>query len=128
MVTIIRAGYILLLSYNPCDIFTYYNVTEMHGLSITECQVHINTPQNAYIAGLSNYVPKESGVYYENDNRFVFINLNRCNNDVETMGLIMHEMMHQSFFMHNYDANKEEEIITWAEEEAYEIFKIIREK
>jgi NTP pyrophosphatase (non-canonical NTP hydrolase) len=44
------------------------------------------------------------------------------------MGLIMHEMMHQSFFMHNYDANKEEEIITWAEEEAYEIFKIIREK
>jgi hypothetical protein len=100
----------------------------MHGLSITECQVHINTPQNAYIAGLSNYVPKESGVYYENDDRFVFINLNRCNNDVETMGLIMHEMMHQSFFMHNYDANKEEEIITWAEEEAYEIFKIIREK
>ena len=128
MVTIIRAGYILLLSYNPCDIFTYYNVTEMHGLSIAECQVHINTPQNAYIAGLSNYVPKESGVYYENDDRFVFINLNRCNNDVETMGLIMHEMMHQSFHMHNYDANKEEEIITWAEEEAYEIFKIIREK
>jgi hypothetical protein len=89
MVTIIRAGYILLLSYNPCDIFTYYNVTEMHGLSIAECQVHINTPQNAYIAGLSNYVPKESGVYYENDDRFVFINLNRCNNDVETMGLLL---------------------------------------
>jgi hypothetical protein len=127
MITIIRAGYILLLSYNPCDIFTYYNVTEMHGLSIAECQVHINTPENAYIAGLSNFVPKESKVYYKNDERFVFINLNRCNNDVETMGLIMHEMMHHSFFINNYDVNKEEEIIIWAEEESYKIFKIINE-
>ena len=128
MVTIIRAGYILLLSYNPCDIFTYYNVTEMHGLSITECQVHINTPESAYIAGLSNFVPKESGDYTDDDPRFVFINLNRCNNDVETMGLIMHEMMHHSFELHNYNLHLEEDIITWAENESHEVYKIIKQK
>jgi hypothetical protein len=129
MITIIRGVYILLLSYNPCDVFTYYNVKEMHGLSLAQCQIYNNTPDSAYIAGWSNFVPKESGEYNENDKRFVFINLSRCNNDAETMGLIMHEMMHQSFFIHNYNAvNKEEKIITWAEEESYEIFKIIKNK
>ena len=100
----------------------------MHGLSLKECEIYNNTSDSAYIAGLSNFVPKESGEYTDDDSRFVFINLNRCNNDVETMGLIMHEMMHHSFFIHNYDVNKEEEIITWAEEEAYEVFKLIKSK
>jgi hypothetical protein len=120
-----RNTYTLLLSQNPCDLFTYYNVKEMHGLSITKCQSYNNNFDSAYIAGLSNFVPKESGEYDENDQRFVFINLSRCGNDVETMGLIMHEMMHHSFFIHNYDIELEEEIITWAEEEAYEVYKII---
>ena len=40
----------------------------------------------------------------------------------------MHEMMHMSFALHNYDVNKEEEIITWAELEAHEVFKIIKPK
>ena len=34
--------------------------------------------------------------------------------------------MHMSFALHNYDVNKEEEIITWAELEAHEVFKIIK--
>ena len=125
MVTILKTTYILLLSYNPCDLFTYYNVTEMHGLSLKECEIYNNTSDSAYIAGLSNFVPKESGEYTDDDSRFVFINLNRCNNDVETMGLIMHEMMHHSFFIHNYNMDLEEEIITWAENESHEVYKII---
>jgi hypothetical protein len=128
MITILKTTYMLLLSYNPCDIFTYYNVTEMHGLSIAECQNYNNSSKNAYIAGLSNFVPKESEEYNKNDKRFVFINLSRCGNDVETMGLIMHEMMHHSFFIHNYDVNKEEEIITWAENESYELFNLIKKQ
>ena len=125
MITILKTTYILLLSYNPCDLFTYYNVTEMHGLSLKECEIYNNTSDRAYIAGLSNFVPKESGEYTDDDPRFVFINLNRCNNDVETMGLIMHEMMHHSFALHKYDVNKEEEIITWSENESHEVYKII---
>jgi hypothetical protein len=34
--------------------------------------------------------------------------------------------MHQSFALHKYNVDKEEEIITWAEEEAYEVFKIVQ--
>jgi hypothetical protein len=35
MIVIVRGAYILLLSYNPADIFTYYGVEQMHGLSLT---------------------------------------------------------------------------------------------
>ena len=125
MITIIRGTYILLLSYNPCEVFTYFNVGQMHGLNTIDCAAHANTTESAYIAGWSNFIPKESGEYTDNDPRFVFINLSRCTDSVSTFGLIMHELMHQSFALHNFDVDKEEEIITWAEEEAYEVFKIV---
>jgi len=127
MVTIFRAGYILLLSYNPCDVFNYFDVKEMHGLSLVECEAHPNDMDSAYIAGWCNFVPKESGQYAEGDRRFIFINLTRCADDIAAMGLIMHEMMHQSLYMHDYDIiNKEEEIITWAEKEAYKVFDLVK--
>jgi len=117
MVSINRENYLLLLHDNPCHIFTYFNVKEMHGLNITECMNYNNTKDDAYIAGWSNFIPNNS------NDRFVFINLSRCGTDIETFGLIMHELMHQSFHMHT----DEEDIITWAELEAYEVFKIIKE-
>jgi hypothetical protein len=127
MISYKRDGYELLLSYNPCEIFDYYNVDQMHGLNKVDCDDFDNTTESAYFAGWCNFIPKESGEYDQNDRRFIFINLSRCNDDTEAMGLIMHEMMHQSLFVHNYDVtNKEEEIITWAEEEAYEVYKIVR--
>jgi hypothetical protein len=126
MITNFRNGYILLLSYNPCDVFNYFDVEEMHGLSLKDCQAHENTTENAYIAGWSNFVPKASGEYISNDDRFVFINLSRCTDPVRTTGLIMHELMHYSFFLHNYNIEREEEIITWAEEESYKVYNIIK--
>lgn len=125
MITIVRGAYILLLSYNPCDIFTYFNVEQMHGLNAIDCNAHANTTESAYIAGWSNFIPKESGEYVNENPRFVFINLSRCTDSVSTFGLIMHELMHQSFALHKYNVDQEEEIITWAEEEAYEVFKIV---
>ena len=126
MITIVRGAYLLMLSYNPCDVFTYFNVEQMHGLNITDCNAHANTTESAYIAGWSNFIPKESGEYTDNDPRFVFINLSRCTDSVSTFGLIMHELMHQSFALHKYNVDQEEDIITWAEEEAYEVFKIVQ--
>jgi hypothetical protein len=125
MISYITASYILLMSYNPCDIFTYYNVTQMHGLSITECEAYNNTEDDAYISGFTNFVPKESNQYHDSDKRFVYINLTRRGNDTQTMGLVMHEMLHHSMWLHNYDVSKEEEIVSWAEEESYKIMKII---
>jgi hypothetical protein len=126
MITIIRGSYILLLSYNPCDVFTYFNVTEMHGLNAIDCNAHENTTENAYFAGWSNFIPKESNAYNDNDPRFIFINLSRCTDEIHTFGLIMHELTHRSFAMHAYNIEKEEEIITWAEEEAYDVYEIVK--
>ena len=124
MITVNRKEYTLLLSYNSCDLFDYYSVEEMHGLNKSECLAHPNTPGDAYIAGLCNYVPKESGEYNDGDPSFVFINLLRCTDTVRTVGLIMHELMHQSFLInHDFD---EEKLITWAEEETYKVYAIIK--
>ena len=115
MKKIIRDKYDLLLSYDPCNIFTYYKVSEMHGLNLKDCQNFKNTKKNAYIAGWCNYIPNS-------DRHFVFINLSRCNTKIETFGLIMHELMHLSFDLHT----EEEKIITWAEIESYKLYKIIK--
>ena len=76
MTVINFALYTLILSYNPCDIFKYYNVTEMHGLNLADCEKHENTTQSAYIAGLCNFVPKVDNNYKNSDPKFVFINKN----------------------------------------------------
>ena len=126
MKAIVRDTYLLLLSYDPCEIFTYFNVAEMHGLNAVDCAAYPNTTEDAYIAGWSNFIPKESGEYNDDDSRYVFINLSRCTDDVNAFGLIMHELMHRSFALHNFNVYKEEEIITWAEEESYKVFEIIK--
>ena len=110
-----RSNYDLLLSYSPCDIFTHYNVTEMHGLNLYDCVNHNNNTQQAYIAGWCNFIPNS-------ERHYIFINLSRCNTDIETFGLIMHELMHLSFDFHT----DEEELITWAENESYEVFELIK--
>jgi hypothetical protein len=115
MKVITRDKYDLLLSYDPCEIFKHYNIEEMHGLNFDECMSHENNNQQAYIAGWCNIIPNLKRNY-------VFINLSRCNTDIETFGLIMHEMIHMSFDLHT----DEEELITWAENESLEVFKIIK--
>jgi hypothetical protein len=114
MKAIPRDSYLLLISHNPCDIFDYFNVDEMHGLNKVDCERHINNTEQSYIAGWSNFIPNT-------EDRFVFINLSRC-----TITLIMHELMHHSLWLHGYDVeNSEEEIISWAELETIEINKLL---
>ncbi len=122
-----RKTYTLLLSENPCSIFWNYGVEEMHGLNYKDCTAHKNTNKSAYIAGFSNYVPKEDGEYKTGDDFFVYINLSRCNNVIETCLLVNHEMMHRAFELHDWNVDFEEQMITWAEEETAEVVKIINE-
>lgn len=116
------AFYTLILSYQPCDIFKYYEVTEMHGLSLSDCEKYNNTADDSYLSGWCNLSPK--------DNKpFVFINLSRCTDDVVTTATVFHEMMHLSTLKYNEDwINKEEEMITFAENETYKIVKTIKQK
>jgi len=55
--------------------------------------------------------------------RYIFINLSRCTDDIHTMGLVMHETMHLAFNLFE----DEEELITFAENEAFQIIKIIKQ-
>ena len=114
MIVIEREHYDLLLSHDPCEIFDFFNVDQMHGLNLGDCNDYDNTTQSAYFAGWCNIIPNLKRNY-------VFINLSRCNTPIETFGLIMHELMHMSFDLHT----DEEELITWAENESYEIYNII---
>lgn len=100
------------------DIFSHYGVEEMHGLRKEDSY---DTPTDAYIAGLSNYNP-----HGESEKPFLFLNEVRFGNGYMDALLIMHETMHMSLLLHNWDIeNKEEEIITWAEEEAAKIYKLL---
>jgi ADP-ribosylglycohydrolase len=111
----------LLLSDDPCEIFEYYKVDKMHGLSYKECKAYKNTKQDAYIAGWSNLIPPDFKKYY------MFINLSRCTDDIRTTGLVMHELMHISGrkFRDKW-STFEEAMITWAEETTYEVIDIIK--
>ena len=121
-----RSNYTLLLSKNPCEIFIHFAEEEMHGLSFRECVMYNNTSKDAYIAGFSNYVPKDSGDYKHGDPFFVFINLTRCTSPLETMLTLNHELMHRAFEMYDWDMSKEEEMITWAENETREVYNLLK--
>jgi hypothetical protein len=113
-------SYELLLSYDCCSLFEYYEVPKLHGLDYHDCIFRENTAEDSYIAGMSNLIPGSI------DKRYVFINLLKCTDDISTLLLINHELMHHSFFLHNYNLHKEEEIITWAEEETRKVYEIIK--
>ena len=110
MIAFKNEKYILLLSYHPCDLFRYFNTENLHGLNLTDCQEYKNTSDDSYIAGMCNIDPHTG-------EKYIFINLSRCTDDIHTMGLVMHEAMHLAFAL----IEDEEEMITFAENEAYKI-------
>jgi len=112
--------YELLMSYDCCGLFEHYEVLKLHGLDYYDCIFRDNTSEDSYFAGMSNMIPGSE------DKRYVYINLLRCTDELSTILLINHELMHHSFHLHNYNLHKEEEIITWAEEETRKIYEIIK--
>jgi len=125
MLVINRDGYDLLMNVDACSIFTYYGVEEMHGLNLTDCRKHPNTNEGSYICGWANHIPHE-GEYKLTDRMFCFINLNRCNSELDLICNLFHELMHVSFNRFNEDIELEEEMITWAEQETREIYKLTK--
>lgn len=119
MIEIQRKAYTMLLSKNPCEIFWHLGEANLHGLSYKECMMHENTNQSAYIAGWCNYYPDSDKIY-------VFINLSRCNTDLDTMLLLNHELLHAALIIYNWNLEFEEDIITFAENETRELFNILK--
>lgn len=125
MLVIDRGSYDLLMNIDPCSIFTYYGVEEMHGLNLTDCRKHPNTKEGSYICGWANHIPHE-GEYHVSDRMFCFINLNRCNSELDLICNLYHELMHVSVNRFNEDLEFEEEMITWAEQETRELFELTK--
>ena len=125
MLVIDRVSYDLLMNIDPCSIFTYYGVEEMHGLNLTDCRKHPNTKEGSYICGWANHIPHE-GQYKLTDRMFCFINLNRCNSELDLICNLYHELMHVAVNKYDENLEFEEQMITWAEQETRELYELTK--
>ena len=122
--------YILLAGNNATEIFDYYGVEEMHGLNRKDAQaeeVDKTVGNGVYIYGWCNYDPADKKLTSKAPHKpFLFINLIPFNryNITEKATAVMHETMHMSIILNNWNIkDKEEEAIGYAEEEANKIIE-----
>ena len=125
--------YLLLIGKDATEIFDYYKVPEMHGLNRADAQaeeVDLSKGNGVYIYGLTNYDPADKKLTAKDPYKpFLFINLGTFKkySVTEKATGIMHETMHMSILLNNWDIkDKEEEVITFAEEEANKIIEKLK--
>ena len=131
--------YILLIGKDATEIFDYYKVDEMHGLNRKDAQaeeVDMTTPKKGdqgngvYIYGLTNYDPADKKLTAKDPYKpFLFLNTGtlRKYNITEKATAIMHETMHMSILLNNWNIkDKEEKAITYAEEQANKIIERLK--
>ena len=112
--------YELIVGTNSVDIFNHFNVSKLHGLTKEAALAYKETLNDAYIMGMCNYSPTNKFPY-------VFINSNRLKGGYKDATAIMHETVHLSLLLHNWNVeNKEEEIVTDAEKYANQILSLIK--
>ena len=116
------AQFVLLIGNSAVDLFDYYGVQEMHGVSKAQCIERI-AEGGTYIDGFANYNPKDTALTKELL-PFVFINKKALHGDYRDVTLINHEMAHMSLLLHDWNVTDYEEIIvTWAEEQTNFIYQ-----
>ena len=120
--------YILLIGNDATEIFDYYKVAEMHGLNRKDAQaeeVYKTTGNGVYIYGWTNYDPADKKLTGKDPYKpFLFLNMSTFKkySTTEKATAIMHETMHMSILLNNWKImDKEEEAITFAEDEANKI-------
>jgi len=122
--------YIVLIGNNATEIFDYYKVPEMHGLNRKDAQaeeVDKTKGNGVYIYGLTNYDPADKKLTGKAPYKpFLFLNMGTFKkyNPTEKATAIMHETMHMSMLLNNWNIkDKEEEVIQFAEDEANKIIE-----
>jgi hypothetical protein len=120
--------YLLIVGKDATDIFKYYNVKQMHGLNIKDAQaeeVDKTKGNGVYIYGLTNYDPADKKLTAKAPYKpFLFLNMGTFKkySPSEQATAVMHETMHMSILLSNWNIkDKEEEAIGKAEEEANKI-------
>lgn len=125
--------YLLLIGNDATDIFKYYNVEQMHGLNLRDAiaeEIDKIVGNGVYMYGLTNYDPADKKLTAKAPFKpFLFLNMGTFKrySVTEQATAIMHETMHMSILLNNWDIrDKEEEVIGFAEEEANKIIKKIK--
>ena len=125
--------YLLLIGNNATDIFNYYNVQQMHGLNLNDAiaeEIKKTVGNGVYIYGWKNYDPADKKLTAKAPFKpFLFLNMGAFKrySPSEQATAIMHETMHMSILLNNWDIrDKEEEAIGFAEEEANKIINKIK--
>lgn len=125
--------YLLLIGNDATDIFKYYNVEQMHGLNLNDAiaeEIDKTVGNGVYIYGLTNYDPADKKLTAKAPFKpFLFLNMGAFKrySPSEQATAIMHETMHMSILLNNWDIrDKEEEAIGFAEEEANKIINKIK--
>jgi hypothetical protein len=120
--------YVLLVGKDATEPFDYYGVEEMHGLNRKDAQaeeVDKTVGNGVYIYGWNNYDPRDKKLTAKAPYKpFLFINLGTFSRYslTEKCTAVMHETMHMAILLDNYNIkDKEEEAVTFAEEEANKI-------
>ena len=120
--------YVLIIGKDATDIFKYYNVNQMHGLNLKDAQaeeVDKTKGNGVYMYGLTNYDPADKKLTAKAPYKpFVFLNMGTFKkySPSEQATAVMHETMHMSILLSNWNIkDKEEEAIGKAEEEANKI-------
>ncbi len=120
--------YVLIIGKDATDIFKYYNVKQMHGLNLKDAQaeeVDKTKGNGVYMYGLTNYDPADKKLTAKAPYKpFVFLNMGTFKrySPSEQATAVMHETMHMSILLSNWNIkDKEEEAIGKAEEEANKI-------
>lgn len=122
--------YILLAGNDATELFDYYKVPEMHGLNRKDAQaeeIDKTKGNGVYIYGLTNYDPADKKLTAKDPYKpFLFINLGTFKKYslTEKATGVMHETMHMAILLNNWKiTDKEEEVITFAEDEANKIIE-----
>ena len=125
--------YVLLVGNDATEIFDYYKVPEMHGLNRADAQaeeVDKTTGNGVYIYGFTNYDPADKKLTAKAPHKpFLFLNMGTFKkySTTEKATAVMHETMHMSILLNNWNIkDKEEEAITFAEDEANKIIEKLK--
>ena len=120
--------YVLLVGNDATEIFDYYKVPEMHGLSRADAQaeeIDKTKGNGVYIYGWTNYDPADKKLTAKAPHKpFLFLNMGAFKkySPTEKATAVMHETMHMSILLNNWKImDKEEEAISFAEDEANKI-------
>lgn len=112
--------FVLLLGNDATEIFDYYGVEKMHGLNRKDAQaeeVDKTKGNGVYIVGWTNYDPRDEKLTAKAPHKpFLFLNKKHLKKNYKDILAANHEATHMAILLHNYNMDKEEEIVTMAEE------------